>query len=454
MTATKKQREPAKVPLATGRMSVFGLLRIARRNVLETIPELATWQTMVSGKIFKRWHMVMDPGGLRRILKERPEAYPKSEAVKNLFKPVIGNSLFVAEGKHWQWQRRAAAPAFAARNLKELAPVMSGSAARMVERLQSAVGNVADLHLLAVAATFEVINSVCFSGEDSMELETVQDAFEKFIEDAGRVSLLDVASVPAWVPRPGRLYNSYFHRRELKRITDPAIEMRRSIGPRTPPDLLDLLAEGEDPQTKRRMNNDELRDNLITFILAGHETTALSLAWSLYLLAFDPSWQRQVRVEAQSVLNGRIATAEDVSKLVLTRQVIEEALRLYPPSAMLARTARERDTVGGRQVLPGDTLFIPIYALHRNHCFWSDPDRFNPGRFADRSSIDKFAFLPFGGGMRICIGASFALMEAVIILSSVVSKYKFALLPGQEPEPVMILTLRPKGGVLLKVEAA
>ena len=454
MTASGDQRAPAKVTLATQRMSAFGLLRVARRNVLETIPELAIWQPMVSGKIFKRWHMVMDPGGLRRMLKEKPEAYPKSEAVKNLFRPVIGNSLFVAEGKHWQWQRRAAAPAFAARNMKELAPVMSGSASRMIQRLHSSVGKVADLHLLAVAATFEVINSVCFSGEDSMELATVQEAFEKFIDDAGRVSLLDVASVPAWVPRPGRLFNSYFHRRELNRISDPVIEARRRIGRRTPPDLLDLLAEGEDPKTKRKMNNAELRDNLITFILAGHETTALSLAWSLYLLAFDPSWQRRVREEAQSVLQGRIATADDISKLVLTRQVIDEALRLYPPSAMLARTARERDTVGGRQVLPGDTLFIPIYALHRNYCLWSEPDRFDPDRFADRSSIDKFAFLPFGGGMRICIGASFALMEAVIILSSIVSRFKFELVPGQEPEPVMILTLRPKGGVRLLVEAA
>ena len=452
MTNSKNQRVPAKVTLATKRMSAVKLLRIARRNVLETIPELATWQLMVSGKIVRRWHMVMDPGGIRRILKEKPEAYPKSEAVKNLFKPVIGNSLFVAEGKHWQWQRRAAAPAFAARNMKELAPVMSRSATRMIQRLHVSVGKVADLHLLAVTATFEVINSVCFSGEDSMEFGTVQEAFEKFIDDAGRVSLLDVASVPAWVPRPGRLYNSYFHRRELKRITDPAIEARRRIGRRAPPDLLDLLAEGQDPKTGRQMNNAELRDNLITFILAGHETTALSLAWSLYLLAFDPSWQRRVRDEAQSVLAGRVATAEDIPKLILTRQVIDEALRLYPPSAMLARTAREHDTVGGRQVLPGDTMFIPIYALHRNHCLWSEPDTFNPDRFADRSAIDKFAFLPFGGGMRICIGASFALMEAVIILSSIISRFKFTL--SQEPEPVMILTLRPKGGVQLMVEAA
>ncbi|MCY4461702.1 MAG: cytochrome P450 [Albidovulum sp.] len=454
MAACEDRRVPAKVTLANRRMSAFRLLRVARTNVLETIPELATWQTMVSGKIFKRWHMVMDPGGIRRMLKETPEAYPKSEAVKNLFKPVIGNSLFVAEGRHWQWQRRAAAPAFAARNLKALAPVMSKSASRMIERLSAAVGKEADIHMLAVAATFEVINSVCFSGEDSMEFETVQEAFEKFIDDAGRVSLLDVASVPAWVPRPSRLYNSYFHRRELKRITDPAIEARQRIGRRSPPDLLDLLAEGEDPETRRRMNNDELRDNLITFILAGHETTALTLAWSFYLLAFDADWQQRVRDEAQSVLEGRVATADDIGKLVLTRQVIDESLRLYPPSAMLARTAKERDTIGGRQVLPGDTMFIPVYALHRNHCHWSNPDRFDPNRFADRRSIDKFAFLPFGGGMRICIGASFALMEAVVILSSIISRFKFTLVPGREPEPVMILTLRPKGGVRLLVDAA
>jgi cytochrome P450 len=202
------------------------------------------------------------------------------------------------------------------------------------------------------------------------------------------------------------------------------------------------------------MSTSELRDNLLTFIVAGHETTALTLSWSLYLCAFDQAVQEAARAEAQGVLGGRAATAADVPALPLIRRIVDEALRLYPPAAFLARTAREADLLMGREVRPGDTVILPIYALHRHHALWPDPDRFDPSRFADPRAIDRFAYLPFGDGPRVCIGASFALQEAVIILATLLARFRFTRVPGRDPKPVMILTLRPEGGVWLNVDRA
>ena len=217
-------------------------------------------------------------------------------------------------------------------------------------------------------------------------------------------------------------------------------------------DLLDLLRSGKDPKSGRRMNDVELRDNLLTFIVAGHETTALALSWSLYLLAHDSSVQDSIRSEAREVLGDRFATAEDAERLELTRRTVQEALRLYPPASLLARMALEPDEIGGREVRRGDTMFLPVYALHRNQLLWDDPNGFNPDRFADPKSVTPYSFLPFGGGPRICIGMNFAMTEAVIMLSSLVSRFRFTVVAGRRPDPVLILTLRPEGGVWLNVE--
>lgn len=444
---------PVQVPLVREPWGILKSLEVARRNLLELIPEVALRQPIVSGRTGVRWHMVMDPESNRRILKDRVEDYPKSEVTKNILKPAIGESLFIAEGAHWHWQRRAAAPVFSARNIQNLGPIMSAAADRASARIAAAAGRAANLFDEMVTATFEVIADVTLSGGDGFDRAAVHRAIDTYIAQTAKVSLLDILGAPSWVPRPLRLVSSAAMR-QMKRTADGAIDRRRERGPAGVPDLLDLLLEGEDPKTGRRMTTEELRDNLLTFIVAGHETTALTLAWSLYLLAFDPARQERARTEAQRVLEGRTATAADVDKLPFVRQVIDEALRLYPPAAMVSRTARIADTLCGREVRPGDTVMLPFYALHRSHLLWDEPHAFRPERFADRSAIDRFAYLPFGDGPRICIGASFAIQEAVIILSTLVSRFRFSRIPGKDPRPVLILTLRPEGGVWLGVERA
>ena len=444
---------PVQVPLVTEPLGILGSLRNARRNVLELIPELATHVPIVSGRTGKRWHMVMDPESNRRILRDAVDDYPKSDVTKMILRPAIGESLFVAEGAHWHWQRRVAAPVFSHRNIANLAPVMTAAAERASARIAAVSGRAANLFDEMVAATFEVIADVTLSGGEGFDRDAVHAAINAYIGDTAKVSLLDVIGAPDWVPRLNRLFATRAMR-EMKQVADRAIDTRRRDGSRPVPDLLDLLLDGEDSKTGRRMTTAELRDNLLTFIVAGHETTALTLAWSLYLCAFDPAVQDRARAEAQAVLGNRAATAEDVPRLPYVRQVIDEALRLYPPAAFLSRTARKADRLCGREVRPGDTVMLPVYALHRSHLWWSDPNRFDPERFADPRAIDRFAYLPFGDGPRICIGASFAIQEAVIILATLLARFRFARVPGRDPRPVLILTLRPEGGVWLTVEPA
>lgn len=450
---TQPRKQPVQVPLVTEAWGIWKTLSVARRNILEIIPEIATHQPIVSGRLGVRWHMVMDPEANRRILKDSLENYPKSLVTKNILKPAIGESLFIAEGAHWLWQRRAAAPVFSHRNIQNLAPIMTEAAERASDRLGAVTGRAANLFDEMITATFEVISDVTFSGGGGFDRAAVHNAIDSYISQTAKISLLDLLGAPSWIPRPSRLFASG-DMRQMKDMADQAIEARKTSGPRPVPDLLDLLLEGEDPKSGRRMKTPELRDNLLTFIVAGHETTALSLAWSLYLLAFDPVAQDKLRAEARTVLKGRAATAEDVPALKYTRQVIDEALRLYPPAAFLSRTAQADDTLCGREIKKGDTVMLPIYALHRNHLLWDDPHAFRPERFADAKAVDRFAYLPFGDGPRICIGASFALQEAVIVLATLVSRFRFSEVPGHAPCPALILTLRPEGGVWLNVERA
>ncbi|SDK52401.1 cytochrome P450 [Paracoccus chinensis] len=439
-------RLPPRVALAPRPRGVLGWAVAAQRNVLELIPEAALREPIISGRAGLRWHMVMDPGALRRVLKDRVEDYPKSVVTKLLLEPAIGNSMFIAEGAQWRWQRLAAAPAFAARHVEALAPVMTAAAEASAARIAQAPQPF-DAHAEMVAATFDIISDVTFSGGESIDRDVVYRAFNGYIASVAQVSLLDVLGLPRWVPRPGRIFSGRVLR-ETRALADHAIAERARRGARLPPDLLDLLRAGVDPETGRSMNPSELRDNLLTFLVAGHETTALTLSWALYLCAFDPAVQACAAAEAQAA--GPRITAAELPRLSYVQQVVQESLRLYPPAAFFSRTARSADTLCGRRIEPGDTVILPIYALHRHRLLWDNPDAFDPDRFAPGVQRDRFAFLPFGGGPRICIGASFALQEAAIILATLLARFDFALVPGRDPYPRMILTLRPEGGVWLR----
>ncbi len=443
-------RIPVKAQLATQPLGIAGIVTAARRNVLEIIPELATRQPMVSGKVFRRWHMVMDPDGLRHILRDRVDDYPKSEVAKGVVRPAIGNSLFVAEGSDWLRQRRTAAGAFTSRAIRRIGPVMAAAAERLVSRVKSAAPATLDMCDEFTAATFEVISDVTFGDGVAMQRDLVNRAISSYLAGAARASVLDIIGAPAWIPRLRTLVTDpavY----DMKRIAEQVIAQRAANSENDGDDLHSLLANGLDPETGRPMTRTELRNNLLTFIVAGHETTTLALTWSLYLLAFDQQIQDQARREVQTMISRERLSAADISRLPTIRQIVLESMRLYPPAALLLRTARVQDEICGREVRPGDMMLLPIYALHRNICYWDNPDGFEPQRFADSKTANSPAYLPFGAGPRACIGSGFAMQEAIILLAALIRDLHFMLAPGQQPEPVMVLTLRPRNGIRFNV---
>lgn len=452
-TETLTRPEPPKVNLVSRPMGLFESLKTARRNLLEIIPEIALRQPMVSGKTGVRWHMVMAPDALRIVLRDRLDQYPKSDVTKRLLRPAIGKSLFIAEGAEWRWQRRAASPVFMIRNIDNLAPIMSAAAAASVARLESRVGGIADLYEEAVAMTIDVIANVTFSTGSAIDANMVSHAVSQYIDQMGKLSFLDMIGAPDWVPRPGRMIGPG-SLRQIQQIAHDAIDLRNTNGAKEIPDLLDLLMAAEDADTGRSMSPDELRDNVLAFIVAGHETTALTIGWAMFLMAFDQGVQDRARAEAQAALQGKIAGAEHIGDLPYMRQIIQETLRLYPPAAILSRTAQAPDRLRDRDILPKDTVMLPIYALHRHQMLWDSPDTFDPDRFAPGNKIDKYAYIPFGNGPRVCIGTEFALREAQIVLATLISRFRFALSNAPAPAPHMLMTLRPKGGVRLAVEHA
>lgn len=449
-TDISPSRHPVAVPVPERPRRFLEAVRAMQGNALALLPKIAFTQPIVSGHVVRRFHMVMDPPSLRRILKDAAADYPKSEEAQAMLRPALGNGLFLAEGAHWRWQRRAAMPVFAPRNLTALTPVMTDAADESCRRIAARPGR-QDMYQEMLQTAFEVIAAVSMSEDTAIPREVAHRAIDRYLETAGKASLLDILQIPAFVPRPKRVMGKAIIA-DLIRATDAAVEARMGREPADPPPLLDLLIGASDPETGRTMTAEELRDNLLTFLVAGHETTALTLSWALYLIAFDPDVQERARAEAQAALGDRPAGADDVANLPYIRQILLETMRLYPPVAILSRTAMKPDTLRDREVRKGDVMLLPFYALHRSEVLWDDPNGFDPDRFEDPKAIDRFAFLPFGAGPRVCLGMDFAMQEAVIVLATLLARFRFKAIPGRDPEPVMILSLRPKGGVWLDVE--
>jgi cytochrome P450 len=218
-------------------------------------------------------------------------------------------------------------------------------------------------------------------------------------------------------------------------------------------DLMHRLMAARDPETGVPMNEEQLIDNLLTFYLAGHETTAKALTWTLYLLARSPEWTSVLKEEVARVTGGAPLGPDHIDKLVLTQQVIKESMRLYPPVPVMSRQAMADTTIGPLAVKAGTSMVIPIYALHRHRARWTDPEMFDPSRFAPErdAKISRYQYMPFGAGPRICIGMAFAMLEATTMLATMLQSARFACVPDHEPTPMARVTLVPKGGMPLRV---
>ncbi|MFK7943811.1 MAG: cytochrome P450 [Paracoccaceae bacterium] len=444
MTIAVPTIDPHRQPL-----SMLQSVKAARRNVLEIIPAICYVQPMITGWMGTRWHMVQDPGAMKRIYLDNANNYPKSEQMNRMLRPAVGNSLFTAEGAAWRWQRRAVAPVFAQRNVVALSPVMTATAARAADRLNASGPQEMVSEMLS--ATFDVICDVALSGRDHFDAEVYGAAITQYFETAGRASLLDFLQVPDWVPRPGHILG----RRSVSTMhgmVSSAIEERRKHATGKADDLLDYMLKAEDPKSGRRMSPTDLLHNMQFFIVAGHETTALALSWALYLLATHPEIQERARAEAQAAISGEAATEAELAAAPYVEQILQETMRLYPPVGFLGRDVIDQDILGGRDVRPGETIFLATYAMHRHEMWWDRPNAFDPDNFAPDAVAKrhKYLHIPFGAGPRICVGANFAMMQAQIILTTLLARYRFETTDRPAPYPVMTMTVRPEGGVWLK----
>lgn len=449
MPVTRKPFVPPTIKPPQRPLGIIASARAVRRNVLSVLPEISFTQPIVTGTTgAARWHIVQGPEGLKRIFLDNVENYPKSEVMIRMLRSAVGSSLFTSEGTQWRWQRQAIAPVFSSRNVRSLAPVMTETSERATARIAAASGPLEMVREM-LSATFDVICDVALSGREHFDADAYGAAITRYFLNVGRASLLDFLEVPTWVPRPGEILGRGAVR-TMHRMVARAIEERRRQGPGTTEDLLDYMMRAEDPDTGRRMTPEDLIHNMQFFIVAGHETTALALAWSLFLLAHDETAQERAREEARDVLGKRPAGADDLADLPYVESVIEEAMRLYPPVGLLARNVLRRDQLYDRDVRPQETVFLNIYALHRHRQLWNNPDLFDPGHFTPerKADRDRYQYLPFGAGPRVCVGANFAMMQAQIILSTLLARFRFSP-AGPAPAPVMHMTVRPEPGVKL-----
>jgi cytochrome P450 len=311
-------------------------------------------------------------------------------------------------------------------------------------------GQIEDMAVEATRLTLEVLERTMFSDGLGRSPEDIRVAMKHYFEAIGRLDPFDVLGLPNVVPRLSR-----WKVRPMLRLFESAIDTivstrRRRIAEDpdgVPRDILTLLLEARDPETGEGLSEVEVRANILTFIAAGHETTANSITWSLFLLSQSPEWRARVQAEADRELDGDIDGIAE--RLVETRAVIEEAMRLYPPLAAISRAALAPDELAGEPIRRGTMVVIAPYVLHRHRALWADPDAFDPNRFLGgaRERIDRFAYLPFGVGPRICIGATFALQEASIVVATVMRHFTLELAPGHAVWPVHRVTLRPSGGL-------
>ncbi|HEX2650249.1 MAG TPA: cytochrome P450, partial [Burkholderiales bacterium] len=388
------------------------------------------------------------PALVRTVLLDERERYRKLSSIR-LLGPLLGRGLLTSEGAEWKWQRQAAAPVFRQADLLRLVPGFVAVATRLVERWRARPG-VQAIDVDTTRATLEVISSTILPSTDARLASVFERSMATFQRAAGWGILYASTGLPWWLPRPGML-SSARAIAALRHATHRLLDERRAAGERE--DLLQRLRLARDPDTGRSMDDTRLVDNLLTFYLAGHETTARALAWTLFLLSRFPEWAEKLVREISSVTGGAPVGAGHIERLVLVQQVIKESMRLYPPVPLLSRQAVADTTLGGAPVAAGTSVVMPIYVIHRHTKRWERPDQFDPTRFApeNEAKMPRYQYMPFGAGPRICIGRAFAEIEAAAILATLLRHARFSPVQGHAPEPVARVTLTPGGGMPLKV---
>ena len=365
---------------------------------------------------------------------------------------LLGNGLLTNEGDFWLKQRRLIAPVFHKKRLATFVQQIIACTDRMMDSWEERGDVKMDIHAEMTQITLGIVSQTLMSTDASGDFLKINDALVHLMKGLS-TETVRLIRLPSWVPTS---YNRFMKKNRAildKQIYDIIAERRRTGSQRD--DLLTMLMEVEDADTAERMTDGQLRDEVITIFLAGHETTANAMSFALYLMASHPEAARRIAQEMKDVQQGKDLTYEDLMKLDYTTRAVKEAMRLYPPTWIIGREATKETTLGDYRIRKGDTLMMFPYLTHRDPDYWEDPLTFDPDRFLPERMKDrpKYAYFPFGGGARVCIGNNFAMMEMQIILALVCSRFEFSVPEGYKPNIEALVTLRPKGELPIYVRS-
>ncbi|MDQ5823083.1 MAG: cytochrome P450 [Chloroflexota bacterium] len=454
ITASKTDATPdsatLKTPTGPKGEPIIGSVRTIRKDPLRFVLGLSRRYGDVSRYSFigLTRHLINHPAGVKRVLQENNRNYTKNVYDYNILKEALGYGLLTNDGESWLSQRRLMQPTFHRQRLAAFGMLMTGSTTQMLDerwdRFAAQAREIdvaAEMHDLAL----RIVGNALFGLNLTKESQAVGKALT--IAQRRLMDQFIFPLIPMRVPTP-----NHVEFRKAMRVIDEVVfkiieERRRNNVDHG--DLLSMLMLARDADTGEGMNDQQLRDEVITLLLAGHETTANALTWAWYLLSQNPIAARRMREELREVLGGRTPTTADLPNLTYTKMVLDETMRLYPPAWTISRRAVEEDEIVGYRIPAGAIVAVSPYAMHHHARYWENPEGFDPERFTPERSAQRppYAYFPFGGGPRLCIGNNFALMEGQLILATIAQRYRLDLVPGHPVVVEPLITLRARYGM-------
>lgn len=437
------------------RVSMFRALRMALLPARKAAPKTEFLQSFVNIRdkygdiVYSKYgpfavYMLFHPDHVHQVTVSSARQFNKSSFYKRILSKYLGNGMLISDGEYWRRQRRLAQPAFHSKRISNYADIMVQYTERTMAAWED--GAQRDIAGEMMQLTLNVVAKTLFDADVTKDAKEVGVALTEILEfmNARGQALFPT---PEWLPTPHKLRQKRAADK-LNAVLMPIIETRAASG-EDKGDLLSMLLMTTDEEGTGQMSLQEVRDEAMTIFLAGHETTANALTWTFYLLSQHPEIAARLHQEVDTVLQGRAPTMADLKQLPYTLMIIKEAMRMYPPIWSFARQTTESVQIGEYTLPAGAEVFIYPYVTHHDARFFPDPMRFDPERFSEESEkqLPKFAYFPFGGGPRICIGNNFAMMEAQLVLATIASRYDLALTPDQKVEPEALITLRPKYGM-------
>jgi cytochrome P450 len=421
-------------------------------NQFEVLPreayEKPIW--IMPGIPFGKFYVISDPAGAKRVFLDNVANYPKAPMEQKLLGGILGEGLLVSDGEKWKSHRRLMAPSFDFRSLISYAPMMVEQAGKMADawaaRMNAPEIDIADE---MTKITLQIISRTMFSADGDALGELVDHSLRKTTDhmDFNIFDMLPLIGPPLLKRKMDRIHEGF----AAMDATMAKLIKAREAKPNNPPrDLLDRLIAARDAETGKGLTTEEIRDEVVIIFLAGHDTTALALTYTWYLLAQHPHVEAKLHEELARVLGGRAPVHDDLVNLPYTKMVLEESMRLYPPAPGTSnRVALEEDEVCGVKIPKGAQVGVMPWLIQRHRTLWENPERFDPERFSPERSAGRhrFAYMPFGGGPRICIGMALAMTEAQLVLATLAQKFRLALVPGQDIKLQHRITMRPKDGI-------